>query len=151
MKKALLIIACVALPAFADDSALVKAAKASGGPKKKSTKKVITNADVKKSAGTVTVLPASKGSVAPQPKTPAKSPLLKQEEDRRAAEASAKKIAAAEMKVKGLETELARVEQSYYESNDPNTRDTTIKQRFEETKKKLEAARKELADARPKS
>ena len=40
----------IAVAGFADDSPLVKAAKANGGPKKSKTK-VITNADVKKSLG----------------------------------------------------------------------------------------------------
>ena len=41
-----------------EDSPLVKAAKAGGGPRKKPTKKVITNEDVKKSKGKLVVLPA---------------------------------------------------------------------------------------------
>ncbi|HEX7679868.1 MAG TPA: hypothetical protein VF713_17195, partial [Thermoanaerobaculia bacterium] len=47
----------VATAGFADDSPLVKAAKASGGPKKKTTKKVITNADLDKSSSGKKVTP----------------------------------------------------------------------------------------------
>ena len=54
MKKiALAVLLLAAFGARAEDSALVKAAKANGGAskKKKSTTKVITNADVKKAGG----------------------------------------------------------------------------------------------------
>lgn len=136
----------IAAAGVAEDSPLVKAAKASGGPKK-STKKVITNADVKKSSGKVTTLPpaaatsttpaaAPKGSIASQDK------LLK---DRAAAQ---KRTDAAQAKVNDLDKELDRLEQAYYAENDPNYRDKTIAERFEQTKKQLETARKDLAEAR---
>jgi hypothetical protein len=147
-KTSLAIIAIVALPLLADDSAVVKAAKASGGSKKKSTTKVITNEDVKKSAGTVKVLPASKNAAAPSSTVRPRSPLDKQEDERRAADAAAKKVATAETKVKGLESDLGRIEQSYYEASDLNYRDTIIRQKFDQMKKQLDDARKELADAR---
>ena len=56
----------VATTGFADDSPLVKAAKANGGPKKKTTKKVITNADLDKSSGKKTIAtPAAKPAAPP--------------------------------------------------------------------------------------
>jgi hypothetical protein len=134
----------IAAAGLAEDSPLVKAAKANGGPKKP-TKKVITNADVKKSSGKVTTLPpatstapvpAPKGSIAEQDK------LL---HDRAAAQ---KRTDAAQTKVNDLDKELDRLEQAYYAENDPNYRDKTIAGRFEETKKQLESARKDLAEAR---
>jgi hypothetical protein len=134
----------IAAAGLAEDSPLVKAAKANGGPKKP-TKKVITNADVKKSSGKVTTLPpatsttpaaAPKGSIAEQDK------LL---HDRAAAQ---KRTDTAQTKVNDLDKELDRLEQAYYAENDPNYRDKTIAGRFEETKKQLESARKDLAEAR---
>jgi hypothetical protein len=50
--------------------------------------------------------------------------------------------------VNDLEKELLRLEQAYYEAADPNYRDTQIQDRFNQTKRQLEDARKELADAR---
>ena len=158
MKKLIVIVASVFLWRTAahgcpqdaskpQDSPLVKAAKASGGPKKKSTKKVITNADVKKAGGKLTVLPDSKATVTVIT-GPQKSPLVKQEEQRRAADAAAKHVALAETKVAHLESDLASIEQSYYESNDPSERDTNIKKQFVLKKQQLDGARKELAEAR---
>lgn len=135
----------IAAAAFADDSPLVKAAKASGGPKK-STKKVITNADVKKSSGKVTTLPPAATSTAP-PAAP-KGSVAEQDKllhDRAAAQ---KRTDAAQAKVNDLDKELDRLEQAYYAENDPNYRDKTIAEHFEQTKKQLESARKDLAEAR---
>jgi len=135
----------IATATFADDSPLVKAAKANGGPKK-STKKVITNADVKKSSGKVTAVPAATKST-----TPATAPPMsiadqdKLLHDRAAAQ---KRTDAAQAKVNDLDKELDRLEQAYYAENDPNYRDKTIAQRFEQTKQQLDSARKELTEAR---
>jgi hypothetical protein len=135
----------IATAGFADDSPLVKAAKANGGPKK-STKKVITNADVKKSSGKVTTVPAAAKST-----TPATAPPMsiadqdKLLHDRAAAQ---KRTDTAQAKVNDLDKELDRLEQAYYAENDPNYRDKTIAERFEQTKKQLESARKDLSEAR---
>jgi len=139
-------ILLVATAGVAEDSPLVKAAKANGGPKKKTTKKVITNADVKKSSGTLTTLPPS--SKPATPTTPAKGSIAEQDKllhDRAAAQ---KRTDAAQAKVNDLDKELDRLEQAYYAENDPNYRDKTIAERFEQTKKQLESARKDLAEAR---
>ncbi|MEA2344672.1 MAG: hypothetical protein QOF63_2841 [Thermoanaerobaculia bacterium] len=145
MKFALVIFLIAAIDGTADDSPLVKAAKANGGPKK-STKKVITNADVKKSSGKVTTVPAAAKST-----TPAIAPPMsiadqdKLLHDRAAAQ---KRTDAAQAKVNDLDKELDRLEQAYYAENDPNYRDKTIAQRFEQTKQQLDSARKELTEAR---
>jgi hypothetical protein len=130
-----------------EDSPLVKAAKASGGPKRKPTKKVITNADVKKSKGSLVVLPpkVSEATTTPQPQ---KTSLQKQDEQRKASGVASIRVTTAEKKVGELEKELRRVEDAYYAENDPNYRDKTIADRFNQTKKQLDDARKELADAR---
>jgi hypothetical protein len=144
MKLAIAIF-LIAAAGFAEDSPLVKAAKANGGPKK-STKKVITNADVKKSSGKVTTLPPAATSTTPAPAP--KGSIAEQDKllhDRAAAQ---KRTDAAQAKVNDLDKELDRLEQAYYAENDPNYRDKTIAERFEQTKKQLESARKDLAEAR---
>ena len=137
----------VAAAGIADDSPLVKAAKANNVPKKKTTRKVITNASVKKGSGKATT-PASTAKTAVVPAPPPKGSIAEQDKllhDRAAAQ---KRADAAQSKVTGLDKELDRLEQAYYAENDPNYRDKTIAERFEQTKKQLETARKELADAR---
>jgi hypothetical protein len=139
----------IAVAGVADDSALVKAAKASGGPKKKTTKKVITNADLKKSSGKVTTLPAAPSTAKPATSTPAPHSLTIAEQDKLLHDRAAaqKRADLAQTKVNDLDKELDRLEQAYYAENDPNYRDKTITERFEQTKKQLDIARKDLADA----
>jgi len=139
----------VAFAGFADDSPLVKAAKANnGGTKKKIPKKVITNADVAKgSPKASTPAPAAKPAAATST-APPKGSIAEQDKllhDRAEAQ---KRTDAAQAKVADLDKELDRLEQAYYAENDPNYRDKNIAERFEQTKKQLETARKELADAR---
>ena len=129
------------------DSAMVKAAKSSGGPKRKSTKKVITNDDVKRSKGKLITLPPKAGPATTAP-GPVKGSLEKQDDQRRAQSVATERVSLAQAKVTDLEKELARLEQAYYEAADPNYRDTTIQTRFNQTKRQLDDARKELADAR---
>lgn len=145
MKRLALALLLIAASAAAEDSPLVKAAKASGG-KRKPTGKVITNEDVKK-AGAKSTLPPGKPTAAPATTTP-RTAQQKLAEQRIAAAAASKRVADAEARVSKLEKELSRVEQTYYESNDPTTRDKEIVERFSQTKHQLDAARKELADAR---
>jgi hypothetical protein len=137
----------VSVAGFADDSPLVKAAKANnGGVKKKIPKKVITNADVSKGSKPSTPAPAAKPVATPT--APPKGSIAEQDKllhDRAAAQ---KRTDAAQAKVTDLDKELDRLEQAYYAENDPNYRDKNIAERFEQTKKQLETARKELADAR---
>ena len=139
----------VAVAGAAEDSPLVKAAKANGGPKKTTTKKVITNADVKKSSVKATAsAPASKP---PPQTTSASAPSLSiagQDKRLRARAEAQKRSDAAQAKVSDLDKELDRLEQAYYAENDPNYRDKTITERFEQTKQQLDSARKDLADAR---
>ncbi|HEV7487067.1 MAG TPA: hypothetical protein VGQ65_15415 [Thermoanaerobaculia bacterium] len=134
----------IATAGFADDSPLVKAAKANGGPKK-STTKVITNADVKKSSGKVTTVPAAGKSTT----WPAAPPMSIADQDKLLHDRAdaQKRTDAAQAKVKDLDKELDRLEQAYYAESDPNYRDKTIAERFEQTKKQLDSARRELAEA----
>jgi hypothetical protein len=151
-----LIILAVFLVATAgaatEDSPLVKAAKASGGPKKKTTKKVITNADVKKSSVKSTGVPTSAKAASPPPQvaSAALPPQTIADQDKLLHDRAAaqKRTDAAQTKVKELDKELDRLEQAYYAENDPNYRDKTIVERFEQTKKQLETARKDLAESK---
>jgi hypothetical protein len=137
----------VATAGMADDSPLVKAAKANGGPKKKPTKKVITNADLAKSSNKTTTPPTA-SKPATTPVVPPKGSIAEQDKRLHDRAAAQKRTDAAQAKVNDLDKELDRIEQAYYAENDPNYRDKTIAERFEQTKKQLETARKELADAR---
>jgi len=122
----------------ADESLLVHAAKV-----RKLSGKVITNADVKKSA-------AKPRSALPPPAPPeeTKGPLEKQDEQRRARVAAVKRFDVAEKKVAELEAELRRLEQAYYEESDLDRRDKELVSRFEQTWKQLDEAKAELAEAR---
>ena len=148
MRKLAAIALLAATFAYAEDSRLVEAAKASGGPKKKKSTKVITNDDVKKSTGKLTELPGEGAEAQKAPGDPSKSTLEKHNDKLRAAESSAKRIAASEKMVADLESQLAKIEQSYYESTDPDYRDKTIKAQFNDTKRALDVARKALNDAK---
>ena len=140
----------IAMLLLADDSALVKAAKANGGLKKPIPKKTITNADVKKSAGKITELPPAVGPASAGPGQAEARPTSVQEFEARkkALAAAQKRVDDAAAVVTDLKKELARVEQSYYEASDLNYRDTTLTTRFEKTKKQLDAARAQLTEAR---
>jgi hypothetical protein len=59
------------------------------------------------------------------------------------------KLAAAKATVAQFEKELATIEQKYYEENDLDRRDAELVRRFNDTKMKLEAARKELEVLEP--
>ena len=134
------------------ESDLVKAARAAKAKKLASTKKPITNADLKKAKSKLlTHEPATTtatDTTASTATTDTRGPLAKEEERYRARKAAEERVNIASAKVSDLEKEIDRVEQSYYNTNDPNERDTVIAKRFAQTKKQLEDARKELADAR---
>jgi septal ring factor EnvC (AmiA/AmiB activator) len=139
----------IAMLLLADDSTLVKAAKANGGLKKPIPKKTITNADVKKSGGKITELPATSPPAPAEGRAEARPTSVREFEARKKAIAAAeKRVADAETGVAELEKELARVEQAYYEASDLSYRDTTLVARFNQTKKQLDAARAQLTDAR---
>ena len=152
MSCAAALVAAQPPPAPADpakDSALVQASKDNGGARKKKPRKVITNADVKRSKGKLVVLPARPGQPAPtEPRPPSKGLLEQQDENRRARLNAERQLSEADGRVKSLEKELARIEQSYYDEADPSRRDSAIGPRFIQTKRQLDDARKQLADAR---
>lgn len=122
---------------FAGD--LTDAAKGAKAKRRKSTAKVLTNADVKKSKGKVveTSVPAT-----PVEKEPT---LLEKYEAQRAADrAASERRAELEKQIAGLEKELAAVEQQYYDENDLNRRDAELVRKFHDVKARLDAARAAL-------
>jgi hypothetical protein len=131
-------------PVKAVDSPLVRAAKANG-TRKKSARKVITNADVKKSKAKLIVVGGHKAT----PDTALPKGAVQQQDDRiRARDAADAKVAAAEKHVAELEKEMHQVEQSFYDENDVTYRDDVIRKRFDQARRQVEDARKALADAR---
>lgn len=133
------------------ESDLVKAAHASKAKKQASTKKPITNADLKKAKSKLIThepAPVATETTASAAVTDTRGPIAKDEERYRERKAAEERVKTLSAKVSELEKDLDRLEQSYYNENDPNERDTVIAKRFAQTKRQLEDARKELADAR---
>ena len=128
-----------------DPSALVKAAHESKAKKKTSKRKVITNADVKKSKAKLlnSTAPAMTATPAPQ-----RSIIAEADAQKRARVAAEQRVDSAEHDLAVLQADLARIEQSYYDENDPERRDGVIRQQFEEKKQQVEVARQKLAEAR---
>ena len=125
------------LALLAADDTLVDAAKDAKAKRRKSTTKVLTNADVKKSKGKVATTPnVSAEAVKPEP-----SMLEKHAAAKAAEQVLAERRAASDALIASLEKELAAIEQQYYNENDLNRRDTEIVKRFNDVKAKLEAAR----------
>ena len=135
MKSLALILAlCLGTAALAGD--LTDAAKGAKSKRKKSTSKVLTNADVKKSKGKVVDTPNLSPEIKKEPG------LIEQYEAKRAAEKAASEARAEREKlIAGLEKELAAIEQLYYDENNPTRRDTEIVRKFNDVRAKLDAAR----------
>jgi DNA repair exonuclease SbcCD ATPase subunit len=131
----------------APSQGVVDAAKDAKAQRRRSTTKVITNADVKKSKGKVATTP----NVSDTPIEPQPTLMEKDQATRAAAKVLAERRAALEKTVAALERDLAAIEQSYYNENDLQRRDTELVKRFGEVKEKLEVARKELAELTPRT
>jgi hypothetical protein len=132
------------------DSALVKAAKKSGAAPKM-PKKVITNKDVKRSKGKLTVKslpPLPPEAAITTTNTDTRTPTEISDAQYHARKSAGERTAAAEKRVDELQKDLDAIEQAYYAEKDLNLRDDVIQNRFAQTKRQLEAARKELADSR---
>jgi hypothetical protein len=129
---------------------LVAAAKEAKGKRKQPETKVITNADVKKSKGKLIVLSSKE-----QPPIDAKAvdpmtPLERHDADYRERVLVDEKVRQAQAKVDELEKELFDIESRYYEENDPDRRDRIIREKFNETKAALDAAKSHLESLIPK-
>jgi hypothetical protein len=122
------------------DDKLVDASKDAKSKRKKSTTKVITNKDVKKSKGTLIQTDAQQTKL-----PPVDAAKKKQEAAKRQQALNELQIAALEKQVTALTKDLNAIEQSYYDENDFKKRDTDIVRRFDETKRKLDQARYALA------
>ena len=145
MKSWLLVAGCwlsVALfaqdaPQPAKDSDLVAAAKKAKAGHVAIPRKVITNADVKKAKGKLIELP----STGVKPMAPVPSTMAQHTAEMKAAAVAEQAHAESAKKVADLEKELAAIEQSYYEENDPAYRDDVIKKKFDLKKAELDAAK----------
>src|SRR5688572_16058228 len=122
-----------------DTSALVEASKEAKAKRKGSTTKVITNDDVRKSDKKKII--KTPGETAPV--EPSKTLMEKHEAERTARLVREEKLKVLNEHIALLEKELAKLEQSYYEANDLNYRDTVIVKRFNDAKAKLDEARKQ--------
>jgi hypothetical protein len=129
------------------DSDLVAAAKKAKAGRVAIPRKPITNADVKKAKGKLIELPAKAPAAnAPTGAVDQWTSIEKHDQARKAAAAADKVQADAAKKVAALQKELAAIEQSYYEENDPAYRDDVIRKKFDEKKQELEAARAALKE-----
>ena len=139
-RQALIATLCLGMAVLAFAGDLSDAAKGAKSKRRTSTSKVITNADVKKSKGKIVQTPNLPATVEKQPT------LTEKHEAQKAADKAANALRTKqETLVNRLETELAAIEQQYYDENDPNRRDTEIVKKFNDVKAKLDAARSELA------
>jgi hypothetical protein len=128
-------------PAKSKTDALVEASRAAKSKRRKSTSKVITNADVKKSKGKIV-----ETKLAPLPETAPSAGMVEIHEATKKASAEERaRIESAAAKVADLEEELAAIEQQYYEENDLDRRDREIVARFNDARRRLDDARRQLA------
>jgi hypothetical protein len=138
---ALTMIACASATLAGDTKDLVTTAKSAKAKRKQSGSHVITNADVKKSKGKVaeTNLPPT-----PIDHTKDESLVEKQQTMRKTRIEHDAQLAAAIANVERLKSQVAALEQQYYEENDLDLRDHDLVPRFNEAKKKLDAAQAAL-------
>jgi hypothetical protein len=135
----------LALLLLTANGTLVDTAKTAKANRRKSTGKVITNADVKKSKGKI----GQTNVTAPIDAQPEESLVNKQQSMRKARADYEVRSASARTAVAQLEKEVAALEQQYYEENDLDYRDGELVRRFNDAKKKLDAARETLAQLEP--
>ncbi|HEY0140578.1 MAG TPA: hypothetical protein VGF48_06765 [Thermoanaerobaculia bacterium] len=138
----LLIVSMTSLRAgdVVEASDVVQASNAAKSKRKKSTSRVITNADVKKSKGKIT---ENKAPLTPIDETPKVSEVEQYETARLVRIAGEEKTAAIDREIVQLEAELVLIERAYFEENDPNVRDGAIVRKFRTTQEKLDAKKKE--------
>lgn len=144
MTKTALALLLLFTPALLADN-VVDAARAAKAKRKKSTTRVITNADVTRAKGKA-VETQSAGPVA---EPPAEGVVQRHQTARRERAAAEQLRVLLIAKIAALEKELASIEQQYYGEDDLNRRDTVIVRRFADAKLRLDAARKDLAEVAP--
>lgn len=133
----------------ATESPLVKAARDAAAKRESGvkTRRSITDKDVKKSAGKLietTSKPLPPVRAADDVETRMRAEKAAAEAKNDGAKITARNIEAAEKKVSELESELRRIEESYYDEDDPDFREDVIEKQFNDAKAKLEKARKDL-------
>jgi hypothetical protein len=138
-------ILALALLLLTANDTIVETAKTAKANRRKSTGKVITNADVKKSKGKI----GQTSATAPVDGEPEESLVDKQKAMRKARTQYAASSSAARAAVERLEKEVATLEQQYYDEHDLDRRDGELVRRFNEAKKQLDAARETLAKLEP--
>jgi hypothetical protein len=143
---AMLLIAATAVLSGPTSDDVVEAAKAAKAKRKKSTTRVITNADLKKAKST---LIENKLPALPADAIPDEGLLEKQAREKKERAASEVALAAAKKTVADFEREVALLEQQYYEENDLDKRDKELVRRFNAAKAKLDAAKKDLEALMP--
>ncbi|MCM2313705.1 MAG: hypothetical protein NDJ92_00955 [Thermoanaerobaculia bacterium] len=136
-----------------DESPLVKAARESAAKRTKAKKSrlSIDDKDVKKSAGKLietTSKPLAPIPAAEDVETRMRAVSEPAAAARDKAKETADRVAAAQKEVESLELELRRIEETYYDEDDPDFREDVIEKRFEETKSRLGKARQDLENAR---
>jgi hypothetical protein len=125
---------------------LTEAARAAKAKRKKSTAKVLTNEDVKKSKGKLVETP----QLPPLPdEGPQQTLSEKHAADKKSKVESDALLATARQNVATLEKQLATLEQKYYDENDLDRRDGELVKQFDDVAAKLQSARKELAALTP--
>jgi hypothetical protein len=140
------------------DSPLVRASKAARAasaarPKPIKPIKVITNDDVRKSPGKLSMLPPRPGiepaiadeAAAPATMTPDMREKQLQERERK--DRQSQQVVDLKKTTAELESALNLLEDEYYQSDDPSYRDEVIQKRFSATRRKLEKSREDLTRA----
>jgi hypothetical protein len=137
--------------ASAPDSPLVKAAKDAAAKRGNKPRLTINDKDVKKSAGKLietTSKPLPPVRAADDVETRMRAEKTAREAKDDGKKLAASRVAASEKQIANLELELRRIEETYYDEDDPDFREDVIEKRFNETKAKLEKARQELEAAK---
>lgn len=136
-----------------DESPLVKAARESAANRTKGKKSrlSIVDKDVKKSSAKL--IESTSKPLAPIPasedvETRMRAESAAADAGKNKAKDSAARVGAAQKEVESLESELRRIEETYYDEDDPDFREDVIEKRFRETKSRLDKARQDLEDAR---
>lgn len=125
---------------------MAERAAAARANRKKSTAKVITNADVRKSGGK---LIENSGAMTPVDPAPTATLTEKHAADRQERALAEARLQAARKAVADLERELLAIEQTYYEESDLSRRDGEIVRRFNSVSEALTAARADLESLLP--
>lgn len=139
-------------PAAADESPLVRAAREGAANRTKKSRLSIQDKDVKKSKTklietTSKPLPPvpSAAEAADRAQRSREATALSEEKARTAATA---RLEEARNEVSNLESELRRIEETYYDEDDADFREEVIEKKFNDTAARLEKARQELEAAR---